>query len=161
MTKIAGCLLLLLSLTACSGKEAPPPGERVARDYIDVTIDEAVIESAQKIEQLLLDLATASKVVPDLEPGFVPTSDVLVTIDYAGELDGLLRVLAKQSGCGFRSMNESERVVIISLKVSEVSFHEVLRQVGTMVGDQAYMEYRQKQNILEVTYPTHTLEPIE
>lgn len=140
-------IVIAACVGAASGCSTPAPAP------IDTTatmLDMKLNKSAQKIEQMLVDVSRAgalSAAAP--KAGRVEVSGDAVTVVWHGDAPGVLRKLAEAKGLKFAIMGRSAPIPV-AIEAVNTPFVTVLENIGTQLGGRADVVL--KSDALEIHY---------
>lgn len=161
-------LLSVLALTACATKTGLPPVDKThvevsnpnTPSYTEVTA--RLAEAAQRTADAVEDLASIEHArTPELYTPVVadapPELRLLVTVQWAGPWESLLKVMAERVGYSYRVIGKAPPVpIVVTVDAHQQPYVDVMRSVGLQASGRADLVLDSQRKVVEVRYAPDT-----
>lgn len=141
-----------VALVACAplSDSASHQKELEAKKSADI-VTRSVRDGAASVEKLLLELSEARQ-ANKVNPADLGKVSFAVSVQWVGELEPVVKDLAKSCGMGFRVIGRPTSPVLVSIDVNDMLILEVFRVLGMQAGTRADIIYRSTENMVEIVY---------
>jgi defect-in-organelle-trafficking protein DotD len=161
-------LLSVLALSACATKTEMPPVDRTRVEALNASVPDAatitarLAEAAQRTADAVENLSSIEQArTPELYSPVVndapPELRLLVTVQWTGPWENLVKVMAERVNYDFRVIGKSPPTpVVVTVDARQQPYVDVIRNIGLQAAGRADLVLDSQNKVVEIRYAPDT-----